>query len=69
MVVTLSGAAEEWSSALAEGVCGLVQAGAEERVRLGRAGRVHVSDHYGLEAAVGTWAEQFLGLAYLSMQR
>lgn len=69
VVVANRGGLEERAAALADGVCALVLCGAEERQRLGRAGRVHVSERYGLEVAVGRWAEHFLGLAYLSMQR
>lgn len=68
-VVPASGAVAGRAQALAAQVERLVRAGAQERQRLGRAGRVHVSERYGLEAAVGHWAEHFLGLGYLSMQR
>lgn len=65
-VVPSSGGVEERASALAGEVERLVGLDSEERVRLGRQGRVHVSGRYSLEGAVGNWAEHLYGLACLS---
>ncbi len=67
-VVPAAGDVEARARSLAAQVERLVLAGGEERTRLGRAGRVHVSGRYALEAAVGGWAEHLYGLACLSKQ-
>lgn len=65
-VVPATGDLEARARGLAGEVERLVRAGGGERVRLGRSGRVHVSERYALESAVGGWAEHFYGLACLT---
>jgi len=57
--------ADEASQALALADClgTLLALRPEERACLGAAGRLHVLEHYGLEAAAGRWAEHFARLA------